>query len=64
MPRSGRLSRTSGNPYSNVILRPNHSPHTRVMQSASREFKTNFESSVGITNFVSNANGDYVEQVQ
>lgn len=60
LPKSGRLSRTSSNPYHNVVFKANHSPLTMVMQNTSQEFKTNFESSVGIKNFVSNGNGDYV----
>ena len=51
-PKSGKLSRSNTNPYSNVILKPcKESPTFRVKQSTLLNMRSNFESSVGINNF-------------
>ena len=51
-PKSGKLSRSNNNPYSNVILKPcKESPTLRVKQSTLLNMRSNFESSVGINNF-------------
>ena len=51
-PKAGKLSRSSTNPYNNVILKPlKDSPTRRVKQSTLHNMRSNFESSVGINNF-------------
>jgi len=47
--KSGRLTRTSSQPYNNVSFKPNHSPNYRVKRSTVRKMKNEFESSVGIS---------------
>ena len=52
VPKSGKLSRTSTNPFHKVVLKPcQDSPTARVKQSTLNNMRSNFESSVGISNF-------------